>query len=184
MHAWHAIRVRSNFELRTASFLTSYGYETLAPAYWEQRQWSDRVKRIEVPLFSGYVLCNFHIEERLPILQTPGVVDIVAFGGQFATVPEEEISAVRTLASSALTTRPWPYLNIGERVTIRRGPLTGVEGILVGVKNEHRLVVSVNLLQRSIATEIDLDWIAPARRAISIPAALAQTWNPTLPSTV
>lgn len=184
MQEWHAIRVRSNFELRTSSFLNSSGYETLAPVYREERQWSDRVKHIEVPLFSGYVLCKLNIQNRLPVLQTPGVVNIVTFGKQFVPVPEEEIAAVQALAASALTTRPWPYLNIGERVTIQRGPLAGVEGILVAVKNEHRLVVSVNLLQRSISAEISLDWVTPGRRVISLPSASVLACRPALAGAV
>lgn len=157
--AWYAVRVRTNYESRTVTFLRSTGHVVFHPTYRDQRRWSDRVKQLEVPLFSGYIFCHMDINQRLPVLQAPGAMDIVKFGKTFVPVPDEEIEAVRTIVSSPLLARPCPYLNIGERVRIEIGPLAGVEGILLERKADTRLVLSVDMLQRSIAIEVNLDWV-------------------------
>jgi transcription termination/antitermination protein NusG len=163
-HAWYAVRVRSNFEQSSARFLESTGHTVFLPTYQERRQWSDRSKQMTVPLFSGYVFCHMDINRRLPVLQAPGVVDIVRLGRDFAAIPDEEIAAVQTIVKSALFARPCPYLNAGDRVRVSRGPLAGAEGILLERKTETVLVVSVNLLQRSVAVEVSLDWVRPLDR--------------------
>jgi transcriptional antiterminator NusG len=159
--AWYAVRVRSNHENTTATFLRSTGHTIFHPTYRDERRWSDRVKQLDVPLFSGYLFCYMNISQRLPVLQAPGAVDIVGFGKTFVSVPEEEIEAVRTIVNSAALARPCMYLNVGERVRMEAGPLMGVEGILLERKKDTRLVLSVHLLQRSIATEVNLDWVRP-----------------------
>jgi transcription antitermination factor NusG len=159
--AWYAVRVRTNYESTTATFLRSTGHVIFHPTYRDQRRWSDRVKQLEVPLFSGYIFCHMDINRRLPVLQAPGAMDIVKFGKTFVPVPDEEINSVRTIVSSPLLAKPCPYLNIGERVRVEVGPLAGVEGILLERKNDTRLVLSVNLLQRSIAIEVNLEWVKP-----------------------
>ena len=159
---WYVLAVRSNFERSASQSLADKGYETFLPQYRVRRKWSDRSKEIELPLFSGYTFCRFDSRQRLPILQAPGVISILGFTGTGPIpVDEAEIAAVRTLLDSNLPVGPWPFLRAGSFVTVERGPLTGVEGIVVEVKTKFRLVVSVSLLQRSVSVEIDRDWVVP-----------------------
>ena len=171
--SWYAIRVRSNFEQTTTDFLEANGYTVFCPRYHERRQWSDRTKQIHVPLFSGYVFCQLDIRNRLPVLQAPGVVNIVSFGRTCMPIANEEIAAVQAIVNSPVFARPCPYLNVGDRVRIERGPLAGVEGVLQQIKNEYRLIVSVHLLQRSLSTEISLDWIKQTKQSFRIPSVTA-----------
>lgn len=160
--SWYAIRVRSNFERTTATFLSSTGYGVFSPTYKERRQGCDRIRRADTPLFPGYLFCHLDIEKRLPVLQAPGVLNIVGYGKEFIPVSDEEIEAVRVIAASPLAS-PWPYLMVGEAVRIVRGPLAGVEGILLKMKNEYRLVVSVHLLQRSVGADVGREWVEPVQ---------------------
>jgi transcription antitermination factor NusG len=98
-------------------------------------------------------------DRRLPLLTTPGVRKIVGTGGTPTAVPESEIDAVRAIVTSGLATRPWPFVEVGDRVRLRGGSLDGVEGILIATKTHHRLVVSVEILHRSVAVEIDQAWV-------------------------
>jgi transcriptional antiterminator NusG len=163
MFPWFALRVRSKHERLAAAHLRGRGYEEFAPSYATERQWSDRKKTTEQFLFPGYVFCRFDPQDRLPVLTVPGVVDLVRFGDLISSIPEQEIEQVRTLVRSGLLVTPWPFLELGQSVLIEHGPLTGVEGILEAVKGKYRLVVSINMLQRSVSTEIDRTWIRPLR---------------------
>ena len=156
---WYAIRVKSRFEKKTAQYLQANQYEVFAPSYRDKRQWSDRVKEVDLPLFSSYVFCRMEIDRRLPVLQAPGVVDIVSFGQTCEPVPDEQIEAIRVMVSAGVRVRPWPFLQVGQQVRLERGPLAGLEGILTEVRKEYRLVVSIPLLQRSIAAEVDRAWV-------------------------
>lgn len=166
MESWYAVRVRSSFEHTAAEFLASTGHTVFCPTYRDRRQWTDRLKDIELPLFSGYLFCRMEIDRRLSVLQAPGVVSVVGFGKDFMAVPDEEIAAVKTLVNSPLFARPCPYLNGGERVRISRGPLTGVEGLLLERKDDTLLVVSVHLLQLSVSVEVSLDWVRPLNASV------------------
>ena len=157
--SWYAIRVRSNFEHTTATFLSSMGYDVFLPVYHARRKWSDRVKDIQVPLFSGYLFCSMDITKRLPVLQAPGVVNIVGCGTALTPVPDEEIEAVRTIVNSKVAVQPWPYLHTGDTIRIQHGPLAGIEGIVVEMKSCTRLIVRINLLQRAVAAEVDVNWV-------------------------
>jgi transcription antitermination factor NusG len=161
-YPWYALRVRSNFEKRTAQYLEAHQYDILYPTYRDTRRWSDRVKQIDMPLFGGYVFCRLDINQRLPVLQAPGVVDVVSFGSNFVPVPDEQIDAIRTMMNSGLKVCPWPFVEVGEYVRLERGPLAGLEGFVTEVRNEYRLVISVPLLQRSIAAEVDREWVTRA----------------------
>jgi transcription antitermination factor NusG len=178
MYPWFALRVRSKHEQTAAMHLHHRGYEEFSPSYKAERQWSDRKKTTEQFLFPGYVFCRLDPQNRLPVLTVPGVVDIVRFGEAILPIPEHEIEHVRRLVHSGLLVTPWPFLEIGQKVLIERGPLTGVEGILMAVKGKCRLVVSIGLLQRSVSTEVDRMWIRPiessrpSQRFVSTPEAL------------
>jgi transcription antitermination factor NusG len=158
---WFALRVRSNAEKIVHAALLRKQYESFLPTYRSRRRWSDRVKELDAPLFPGYTFCRFDAAKRLPILTTPGVVSIVSSGQGPIAVDEGELASVRSMLLSGAVVGPWPFLREGEYVSVERGPLAGVEGIIVSVKNQYRLVVSVSLLQRSVAVEIDRDWVRP-----------------------
>jgi transcription elongation factor/antiterminator RfaH len=175
MHAqsrWYALTVKPQHERSAERALAFQRLEAFLPCYRSRRHWSDRVKEIELPLFPGYLFCRFEPDERLRVLTSPGVVDIVGFGGRPAPVHPEEISALRRLAASDMRLQPWPYLKAGQRVRIERGPLADLEGILVRSKDFWRVVVSVDLLRRSVAVEIDREAIAPLRSAGTRPMAV------------
>src|SRR5579871_4380941 len=131
------------------------GSQEFVPSYKTESHWSDRRKEIDRLLFPGYVFCRLDPANRLPVLKAPGVVDLVGFGKVPAPLADQEIEAIRRMVQSGLLVMPWPFLERGHRVLIEHGPLAGVEGILDEVKGKCRLVVSVNLLQRSVSAEID-----------------------------
>jgi len=158
---WHAIRVRSRFECTTSNILRDKGFEQFLPLYRSRRRWSDRVKEIDMPLFPGYVFCRFDASSPMGVLTTPGVVHIVSAGRTPIPVDELEISALQDVCNSGLPLQPWPYLEVGRKVSIERGPLAGTEGAVIEMKGRYRLVVSISMLQRAVAAEIDRDWIRP-----------------------
>jgi transcription antitermination factor NusG len=141
--------------------LRGKGYEEFLPLYRSQRRWSDRIKELELPLFPGYLFCRFDVHDRLPILTTPGVISIVGAGKTAIPVENEEIEAVRAILRSGLAAQPWPFLGVGSKVYIEGGPLAGVEGIITNADKVCRLIISVSLLQRSVAVEIDREWARP-----------------------
>lgn len=159
--SWFALNTRFRYEDYVAKQLSAKGYEILLPIYRSRRRWSDRMKNVELPLFPGYLFCRFDANDRLPILTTPGMIQVVGFGRTPVPVEDAEISAIQRAISSDLTREPWPYLQIGERVRVERGAMQGVEGILLSVKGGHRLVLSITLLQRSVAVEVNSSWVAP-----------------------
>lgn len=160
-HPWYALQVRAQREKWVSRSLRSRGYVDFLPMYASTRRWSDRVQKVDAPLFPGYLFCRFDINNRLPILTTPGVVDIVRLGTLAQPVEECEIAALQTVAGSGLLLRPWPFLQAGARVIIRAGPLRNVEGLLAEVKGHDQLIVSITLLQRSVAVNIDRAWVLP-----------------------
>jgi transcription antitermination factor NusG len=165
---WFALQVRTRQEIGIADCLASKGYERLLPLYTSRRRWSDRIKELEVPLFPGYVFCRFDPQNRLAVLKTPGVVRVVGNGRSPVRVCDHEINSLRALIASGLPKCPCPFLQAGDRVRIEVGPLRGSEGLLVRFKGNYRLVLSVTLLQRAVAVEIDSSFVLPLR----------QTWTP------
>lgn len=165
---WFAVHVRARWEQSTAKILTGKGYETLLPTYKSERRWGGRLRTVEAPLFPSYVFCRFDVLKRLPILITPGVVAIVSRGRVPVPVEQAEIAAIQALISSGVQAEPWPYLEVGERVRIEDTALQGVEGILLSLKGSRRVVVSVSLLQRSVALEIDRALVSPIRATKSV----------------
>ena len=143
------------------AILEGKGYESFLPLYQSRRAWSDRIKELQLPLFPGYVFCRFDVQRRLPILTTPGVVGVVGVGKRPVPIDEAGIGAIRAAVQSGLQTRPWPFLQIGQEVSVKDGPLSGLKGILLNFKGQHRLVLSVTLLQRSVAIEVDGAWVDP-----------------------
>lgn len=152
---WFALQVRTRWERTTATLLHGKGYETFLPTYKIRRRWDRHFKEVEAPLFPGYVFCAFDVQKRLPILITPGVIAVVSRGKIPVPVDRSEFDALRVLAHSGMAAQPWPYLEIGQRIRIEDEALQGLEGILISFKGSHRVVLSVSLLCRSVALEID-----------------------------
>jgi transcription antitermination factor NusG len=177
---WFAVTVKPRHEKVAAGALRAKAFDEFLPLYRTRRRWSDRMKELELPLFAGYVFCRFAEHQRAQVLAAPGVRSIVGFGGKMAAVDEAEIGAIRTMMDSGHPVGPWPYLRAGQRVRIEAGPLRGVEGILLEAKGAWRVVVSVSLLQRSVAVEIERDSIRPVDAPDSALAPVF-AWSPAAP---
>jgi transcription antitermination factor NusG len=160
---WFALQVRARYEQGVADHLNGKGYELFLPIHKCRKRWSDRVKEVEAPLFPGYLFCRLNPQDRLPILKTPGVIQVVGSNRTPTAVDEHEIQAIQAMVASGIPNQPWPFLATGDRVRIESGPLSGLEGILIEFKGNHRLVLSVTLLQRSVAVEIDSAFVASLR---------------------
>ncbi len=159
---WFAILARTGREKRATMLLENSGYECYLPVIKFTRQWSDRLKEIELPMFPGYLFCRMNPHDRLPVLMTPGVMQIVGVGKTPIPVEEQEIAAIQRVGKSSMSIMPWPYLQVGHVARIESGPLRGLTGIVIKIKSGLKLVLSVGLLQRSIAVEIDRSWIGSA----------------------
>jgi len=157
---WYALYVRSKHERVVENALRGKGYPAFSPFYRIKRKRIDRTAEVDVPLFTGYVFCRFDAKNRLPILVTPGIVEIVP-GNRPEPVDEIEIASIRTLALSGLPVQPWPFLQSGQRIRVQHGPLCGAEGTFVRVKNEYQLIVSVALLQRAVSVVVEKGAVQP-----------------------
>src|SRR5277367_2407680 len=158
---WFALRVRPNYEKPVAAALRGKGFQEFLPLVRSRRQWSDRVKVMDLPLFPGYLFCRLNLEERLPLLTTPGFLYLVGVGKNPEPVDESEIAGIQAVLRSGLTVTPWPNLVVGQKVQLKHGPLRGLEGMLTRIANRHRIYVSVTLLKRSISVEVDPEWVQP-----------------------
>jgi transcription antitermination factor NusG len=158
---WFALYVRSRFERSVEGCLKGKGYSAFSPFYQTVRKRSGRSKLLDLPLFPGYVFCRFNPHKRLPILTTPGIVNILGPGNVPEPINLSEIRSVQAVADSGQPAQPWPFLNEGHRIRIEAGPLSGTEGTLLRVKNQLRLVVSITILQRSMAVELDQEVVSP-----------------------
>ena len=158
--SWYALRTRSNHEKITAALLEARGFEQFLPLYRARRRWTDREVVQMVPLFPGYIFCRINLRQRTPALTTTGAVSIVAFGGKCAAIADTEIEAVRKALSSGREMAPHPYLSEGQRIRIDKGPMHGLEGIFIKQRS-CRILISVELLKRSVAVEIDPESITP-----------------------
>jgi len=160
---WYALRVRPRYERQVAQSIESKGFEVFLPLYLARRRWSDRMKDLELPLFDGYIFCRADLKVRLPILTTPGVIQFVGLGKTPVPVEESEIEALQRVVQSGAVTRPWPFLREGDKVRVDDGPLRSLEGILLRTEHDHNLVISVTLLQRSVAVRLEREWVTPLR---------------------
>jgi transcriptional antiterminator NusG len=158
--SWYALRTRSNYEKIASGFLEARGFEHFLPVYRMQKRRSNKTIETSTPLFPGYVFCRFDTRLRSPILSVMGVVSIVGFGGQPAKINDTEIEAIRKAIGCGQTMEPYPYLHEGQQIRIEKGPLRGMEGVLIK-KRTWRIVISVEMLRRAVAVEIDPDSIAP-----------------------
>jgi transcription antitermination factor NusG len=158
--SWYALTVKPRQELTASQYLSEKGFEEFSPVYRAQRRWSDRLKEMEVCLFPGYVFCRFSYPERLQVVGTPGITSVVKIANIPAPVPDSEIASIRAMVRSGRPVEPWLYLRVGEQVRIARGCLEGLCGALAYEKGCWRVVVNVELLQRSVAVEVDREAVA------------------------
>jgi transcription antitermination factor NusG len=152
---WYALYTRANHERRVAEGLVERGVENFLPQYESLRKWKDRRVLLAMPLFPGYVFVHLALQNRLAVLQVPGVSCLVGFAGKPAAIPGEEFERVRGLLGRGIRATPHPYLKAGRRVRVRSGPFAGLEGIIVRRNNRRRLVISLALIERAIAVEIE-----------------------------
>jgi transcription termination/antitermination protein NusG len=173
---WFALFVRTKHERTIQQILTDKGYEAYVPSLTVQRKWADRLKVVEVPLFPNYVFCRFNSKDRFPVVSTPEVYSVVGSGKSPLPIPDEEIHAIkRVVQSGAHVQSANAPLEAGELVTVISGPLTGLNGTVVRVKNSWCLVVTVTLLQRGVATEISRDAVRVIRHPTTFEAGTFQS---------
>jgi transcription antitermination factor NusG len=154
--AWCAIYTRHQHEKAIAQILSAKGLEVFLPLYSATRRWKDRTMHLSLPLFPCYLFLRGMKERRLEVVTTPGIVSILTVNGEVATIAESEIESVRRVVEWGNRVEPHPFLRCGDRVRVICGPLQGLEGILVRKKNLCRLVLSVEILERSAAVEVDV----------------------------
>jgi transcription termination/antitermination protein NusG len=152
---WYAIRTRHQHEKTVAHALSDKDFEVFLPLYAIRRRWKDRVKQLTLPLFPSYLFLRANPDRKVEVLRVPGVHEFVAFGGVPTAIPAQEIANVRRALDASAEVQPHPFLKIGDRVRVKCGPLAGIEGILVRQKNQCRLVLSIEILTRSVAVEME-----------------------------
>lgn len=164
---WYALYTCANHEKRVAEQLGQRSVEHFLPLYAVVRRWKDRRVCLQMPLFPGYMFVRLALREKLMVLEVPGAVCLVSMQGRPAPLDDEEIDTLQHALASPFQAQPHPYLAAGLRVRIVRGPLTGCEGVLLRRKGNYRVALSVRLIQRSIAVDVDLADIAPHPRQIA-----------------
>jgi transcription antitermination factor NusG len=153
---WYAAYTSANHEKRVAEQFVVRDVVHFLPVYESVRRWKDRRVTLQMPLFPGYVFVRMALRDRLLVQQVPGVAHLVGFDGTPAPLPDEEIDALRASLENGVWAEPLPYLNVGRRVRLRSGPLAGMQGILLQRKGRFRLVISIELIQRSVAVDVDV----------------------------
>jgi len=153
---WYAVTTRSRHEKVVAEQLWQKEIECFLPLHEVISKWKDRLKKVQFPLFPGYLFVHVPIQERrLDILKVPSVVRIIGFNGEPESIPETELQAVQQLVFSTLPYDPYPYIVKGDRVEVVRGPLRGLQGILLEKKGTVRFILSIDLIQQAVSCEVD-----------------------------
>jgi len=159
---WYAIYTRSRHEKCVSLRLEGKSFKYFLPTYESLHRWNDRNAVVSLPLFPNYLFVRIQLADRMQVLTVSGVVALVGVHGHPSPVPDEEIESLRTCFAQKIRMEPHPYLTVGRRVRVIRGPFTEAEGILLRRKGRFRLVLSINLIARSVAVEVDANDIAPA----------------------
>jgi transcription antitermination factor NusG len=162
---WFAAYTLPNHEKSVARQMNERAIPHYLPLYESVRQWKDRKITLDLPLFPGYVFVRMPLQNRLKVIQVPSVIRLVGFGGEPAAIPEAELNAIRTCLDHDCKLQPHPVLRAGQRMRITRGALTGIEGILVRKKGISRLVLSIGLITRAVAVEVNIGEIEAVRAA-------------------
>jgi transcription antitermination factor NusG len=158
---WYALYTCPRHEKRVAEQIEQRSISCFLPVYRSVRRWKDRRKELELALFPGYVFVRIDLKDRLRVLQLTSVVRFVSFNGQPVPLPEGEVESLMNGLSSGICAEPHPYLRVGRRVRVRNGPMAGMQGILVRRKDRFRVVLSLDLIMRSVAVEVDESDIEP-----------------------
>jgi len=158
-HAWFALQTMPRNEKKVDYLLKQKGHECFVPIYRQKRKWSDRSVEIDLPLFPTYVFCHINPSVLGKVIATQGVTRVVGFGGKPAAIAVEEIEPLQLLTLSNLLREPWRYLPDGTTVVVETGPFAGVQGIICPDENGRRLIISITLLQRSVAIQLDEDTV-------------------------
>ena len=169
LRLWYAAYTCANHEKCVAQQLSVRSVEHFLPLYQSVRRWKDRRVQLELPLFPGYVFVRLALRDRLQVLEIPSVTRLVGFNGSPTPLPDGEIEALKASLEGGVRVVPHPYLKVGRRVRITSGPFEGLEGILIRKKSELRFVISLDLIQRSVAVHCDAADVEPlAERATRI----------------
>ena len=154
--AWFAVHTRSKCERKVATQLREMQINCFLPTMKEVHLWSDRRKVIDQPLFPGYLFVRIPAEgrTRVTVLRTNGVVGFVGIQGQGIPIPDVEIENIQILLSSKVPFEPYPFLSVGQKVRIHGGYLDGIEGILAAKNSDRSVVISIDLIQRSLAVRV------------------------------
>ncbi len=163
MVRWYALYIRSRWEKKVARELTRKSIECFLPLLRESHRWSDRSKTVEVPLFRGYVFVRTELRDRLPVLETDGVLHMIGIRGKPSPIPDEQIEWLRVLVRHPDSIQKKAGHIVGEKVRITSGPFMGVEGVIVMVKGATRLAVSIEAIQQSIVVDILSESITPVK---------------------
>ena len=152
---WYAAYTSANHEKRVAEQLGARSVEHFVPLYESVRRWKDRKVRLQLPLFPGYVFVRMALCDRLRVLQVPGVARLVGFNGLPCALPDAEVEGLKAGLASGIRAEPHPFLTAGRRVRVKAGPLEGLQGIVVRGKNRLRLIISLDLIHRAAAVEVE-----------------------------
>jgi len=166
---WYAVYTRSRHEKSVVDQLQFKQIETFLPLCEMMRRWKNGDHRVQLPLFPGYAFVHIALKDRLHVLNVPGVVRLVGFDGTPTPLADEEVEGLRRVLSSSVKVAPHPYLAVGRRVRITAGPLTGLEGILVRKKGDLQVVLSIDLIQRSVLVHVDALSLEPTPSASPLP---------------
>ena len=158
---WYAAYTKHQHEKSAADLLQRKGFEVLLPLYRAKHQWKDRTKTVDLPLFPCYLFLRANLARKLDILRTPGIFWLVENGGHACEVALSEIALVQKLALNPTAVSPHPSLKRGDRVRVHQGPFSGLEGVFVRIRNQYRIVLSFDLLQKSVAVEVDISVVEP-----------------------
>jgi len=153
--SWYALSTKARHEKKVHSQLIQKGFISYLPLQTFFRRWSDRYKEVQEPLFSCYIFVKMALRERLKVLQTDGVVRLVSFNGIPATIPEDQVDAIKAILENNCQIERVNYLTPGQKVEVVQGPLRGTRGILAQIKNSHRLIVRIDSIMQAVSIDID-----------------------------
>jgi transcription termination/antitermination protein NusG len=159
---WYAAHTKSRHEKTVAEQLRSKGIETFLPLYPTLRRWKNGTHLVQLPLFPGYAFARFALADRLPVLKVPGVVRLVGFSRMPAAIEDDQVESLRQALADGVNAEPHPYLTEGRHVRITAGPLVGREGIMVRRHGTARVVLSIDLIQRSVLVDVNAESLEPA----------------------
>ncbi len=156
---WYALYTRHQHERAVAHHLEQLGFDVFLPLYREVHQWKDRRKSVLMPLFPSYVFFSGDLDRKFQILNIPGVFSLVCSGAKVGVIPAAELDAVRKAMTNPMPLEPHPFLQCGQRIRVRSGPLAGIEGIVARKKDSMRIVLSVEMLRRSVSVEVEEEMV-------------------------